>query len=88
MRLNYAFRNRDLKPGTVFFSLGPRPFACLGAWTSLEPSFLISQVRAKLREIEQQIKERGQAVEVRWSFDKCQEATAGGYQTTDSKKDV
>ncbi|ELW68002.1 Mediator of RNA polymerase II transcription subunit 12 [Tupaia chinensis] len=35
------------------------------------------QVRAKLREIEQQIKERGQAVEVRWSFDKCQEATAG-----------
>lgn len=35
------------------------------------------QVRAKLREIEQQIKERGQAVEVRWSFDKCQETTAG-----------
>uniref|UniRef100_A0A803SRS9 Mediator complex subunit 12 n=1 Tax=Anolis carolinensis TaxID=28377 RepID=A0A803SRS9_ANOCA len=38
---------------------------------------LLLQVRAKLREIEQQIKERGQAVEVRWSFDKCQEATAG-----------
>uniref|UniRef100_A0A803SZU3 Mediator complex subunit 12 n=1 Tax=Anolis carolinensis TaxID=28377 RepID=A0A803SZU3_ANOCA len=37
----------------------------------------MQQVRAKLREIEQQIKERGQAVEVRWSFDKCQEATAG-----------
>ncbi|KAI1234746.1 hypothetical protein IHE44_0003123 [Lamprotornis superbus] len=36
----------------------------------------ILQVRAKLREIEQQIKERGQAVEVRWSFDKCQETTA------------
>uniref|UniRef100_A0A8D2IYW1 Mediator complex subunit 12 n=1 Tax=Varanus komodoensis TaxID=61221 RepID=A0A8D2IYW1_VARKO len=37
----------------------------------------MQQVRAKLREIEQQVKERGQAVEVRWSFDKCQEATAG-----------
>uniref|UniRef100_A0A670KMT6 Mediator complex subunit 12 n=1 Tax=Podarcis muralis TaxID=64176 RepID=A0A670KMT6_PODMU len=37
----------------------------------------MQQVRARLREIEQQIKERGQAVEVRWSFDKCQEATAG-----------
>uniref|UniRef100_A0A8C4SJ72 Mediator complex subunit 12 n=1 Tax=Erpetoichthys calabaricus TaxID=27687 RepID=A0A8C4SJ72_ERPCA len=35
------------------------------------------QVRAKVREIEEQIKERGQAVEVRWSFDKCQETTAG-----------
>ncbi|KAJ1196557.1 hypothetical protein NDU88_000425, partial [Pleurodeles waltl] len=35
------------------------------------------QVRAKLREMELQIKERGQAVEVRWSFDKCQETTAG-----------
>uniref|UniRef100_A0A3P9HYA9 Mediator complex subunit 12 n=1 Tax=Oryzias latipes TaxID=8090 RepID=A0A3P9HYA9_ORYLA len=34
------------------------------------------QVRAKLREIEEQIKERGQAVEFRWSFDKCQETTA------------
>lgn len=31
----------------------------------------------KLREIEEQIKERGQAVEFRWSFDKCQETTAG-----------
>lgn len=44
----------------------------------------LSQVRAKLREIEQQIKERGQAVEVRWSFDKCQEATAGAYQRTET----
>uniref|UniRef100_A0A3B4Z6C5 Mediator complex subunit 12 n=1 Tax=Stegastes partitus TaxID=144197 RepID=A0A3B4Z6C5_9TELE len=35
------------------------------------------QVRAKLREIEEQVKERGQAVEFRWSFDKCQETTAG-----------
>ncbi|XP_037677391.1 mediator of RNA polymerase II transcription subunit 12 isoform X2 [Choloepus didactylus] len=40
-------------------------------------SAFTQQVRAKLREIEQQIRERGQAVEVRWSFDKCQEATAG-----------
>uniref|UniRef100_A0A8B9CSC1 Mediator complex subunit 12 n=1 Tax=Anser brachyrhynchus TaxID=132585 RepID=A0A8B9CSC1_9AVES len=40
-------------------------------------SAFTQQVRAKLREIEQQIKERGQAVEVRWSFDKCQETTAG-----------
>lgn len=35
------------------------------------------QVRAKLREVEEQVKERGQAVEFRWSFDKCQETTAG-----------
>uniref|UniRef100_A0A8C4ER35 Mediator complex subunit 12 n=1 Tax=Dicentrarchus labrax TaxID=13489 RepID=A0A8C4ER35_DICLA len=35
------------------------------------------QVRTKLREIEEQVKERGQAVEFRWSFDKCQETTAG-----------
>uniref|UniRef100_W5NE80 Mediator complex subunit 12 n=1 Tax=Lepisosteus oculatus TaxID=7918 RepID=W5NE80_LEPOC len=35
------------------------------------------QVRAKVREIEEQVKERGQAVEFRWSFDKCQETTAG-----------
>lgn len=35
------------------------------------------QVRTKLREIEAQVKERGQAVEFRWSFDKCQETTAG-----------
>uniref|UniRef100_A0A9J7Z1N4 Mediator complex subunit 12 n=1 Tax=Cyprinus carpio carpio TaxID=630221 RepID=A0A9J7Z1N4_CYPCA len=35
------------------------------------------QVRVKVREIEEQIKERGQAVEFRWSFDKCQETTAG-----------
>lgn len=60
------------------WSPGPWPLALLG--TSLKPSFSVSQVRAKLREIEQQIKERGQAVEVRWSFDKCQEATAGGCQ--------
>uniref|UniRef100_A0AAR2L9N0 Mediator complex subunit Med12 domain-containing protein n=1 Tax=Pygocentrus nattereri TaxID=42514 RepID=A0AAR2L9N0_PYGNA len=38
---------------------------------------LLLQVRAKVREIEEQIKERGQAVEFRWSFDKCQETTAG-----------
>lgn len=43
-------------------------------------------MRAKLREIEQQIKERGQAVEVRWSFDKCQEATAGGCQRAEAEK--
>ncbi|NXT74315.1 MD12L protein, partial [Zapornia atra] len=35
------------------------------------------QVRAKMYEVEQQIKQRGRAVEVRWSFDKCQESTAG-----------
>uniref|UniRef100_A0A8C1ZU50 Mediator complex subunit 12 n=1 Tax=Cyprinus carpio TaxID=7962 RepID=A0A8C1ZU50_CYPCA len=38
---------------------------------------LLLQVRVKVREIEEQIKERGQAVEFRWSFDKCQETTAG-----------
>uniref|UniRef100_A0ACB8FAH3 Mediator of RNA polymerase II transcription subunit 12-like protein n=1 Tax=Sphaerodactylus townsendi TaxID=933632 RepID=A0ACB8FAH3_9SAUR len=35
------------------------------------------QVRGKIYEVEQQIKQRGRAVEVRWSFDKCQESTAG-----------
>lgn len=40
----------------------------------------VFQVRAKVREIEEQIKERGQAVEFRWSFDKCQETTAGGHE--------
>lgn len=35
------------------------------------------QVRARIYEVEQQIKQRGRAVEVRWSFDKCQESTAG-----------
>ncbi|XP_040610319.1 mediator of RNA polymerase II transcription subunit 12-like protein isoform X5 [Mesocricetus auratus] len=35
------------------------------------------QVRTRIYEIEQQIKQRGRAVEVRWSFDKCQESTAG-----------
>nr|XP_034988306.1 mediator of RNA polymerase II transcription subunit 12-like protein isoform X2 [Zootoca vivipara] len=35
------------------------------------------QVRGKIYEVEQQIKQRGCAVEVRWSFDKCQETTAG-----------
>lgn len=39
------------------------------------------QVRAKLREVEEQVKERGQAVEFRWSFDKCQETTAGQWGT-------
>uniref|UniRef100_A0A8B9Q740 Mediator complex subunit 12L n=1 Tax=Apteryx owenii TaxID=8824 RepID=A0A8B9Q740_APTOW len=38
---------------------------------------LMLQVRAKIYEVEQQIKQRGRAVEVRWSFDKCQESTAG-----------
>uniref|UniRef100_F6T2D4 Mediator complex subunit 12L n=1 Tax=Monodelphis domestica TaxID=13616 RepID=F6T2D4_MONDO len=38
---------------------------------------LMLQVRAKIYEVEQQIKRRGRAVEVRWSFDKCQESTAG-----------
>ncbi|KAE8584082.1 hypothetical protein XENTR_v10020816 [Xenopus tropicalis] len=40
-------------------------------------SAFTQQVRRKLRDMEQQIKERGRSVEVRWSFDKCQEATAG-----------
>uniref|UniRef100_A0A6Q2Y7J9 Mediator complex subunit Med12 domain-containing protein n=1 Tax=Esox lucius TaxID=8010 RepID=A0A6Q2Y7J9_ESOLU len=40
-------------------------------------STFTQQVRAKVREIEEQVKDRGQAVEFRWSFDKCQEKTAG-----------
>uniref|UniRef100_A0A8C8GDG8 Mediator complex subunit Med12 domain-containing protein n=1 Tax=Oncorhynchus tshawytscha TaxID=74940 RepID=A0A8C8GDG8_ONCTS len=40
-------------------------------------STFTQQVRAKVREIEEQVKDRGQAVEFRWSFDKCQETTAG-----------
>ncbi|XP_077344283.1 mediator of RNA polymerase II transcription subunit 12-like protein isoform X3 [Lithobates pipiens] len=35
------------------------------------------QVRTKIYDVEQQIKQRGRAVEVRWSFDKCQESAAG-----------
>lgn len=42
----------------------------------------VPQVRAKVREIEEQIKERGQAVEFRWSFDKCQETTAGKFMAS------
>ena len=38
---------------------------------------ILFQVRARIYEVEQQIKQRGRAVEVRWSFDKCQESTAG-----------
>uniref|UniRef100_A0A8C5YGC0 Mediator complex subunit 12L n=1 Tax=Microcebus murinus TaxID=30608 RepID=A0A8C5YGC0_MICMU len=37
----------------------------------------MNPVRARIYEVEQQIKQRGRAVEVRWSFDKCQESTAG-----------
>ncbi|XP_063298596.1 mediator of RNA polymerase II transcription subunit 12-like protein [Pelobates fuscus] len=40
-------------------------------------SLFNQQVRAKIYEVEQQIKQRGRAVEVRWSFDKCQESAAG-----------
>lgn len=47
------------------------------SWLYESDSFLSPQVRTKLREIEEQVKERGQAVEFRWSFDKCQETTAG-----------
>lgn len=61
--------------------LPPSPFPGLaqdpGRLQTLPLTPLPCQVRARLRETEQQIKERGQAVEVRWSFDKCQEATAG-----------
>nr|XP_006824481.1 PREDICTED: mediator of RNA polymerase II transcription subunit 12-like protein-like [Saccoglossus kowalevskii] len=35
------------------------------------------EIRAAIRANEQQIKQRGRAVEVRWSSDKCQESTAG-----------
>lgn len=49
-------------------------FICVIIVFSLFPP---PQVRTKLREIEEQVKERGQAVEFRWSFDKCQETTAG-----------
>ncbi|KAM8953143.1 mediator of RNA polymerase II transcription subunit 12-like protein [Pelodytes ibericus] len=40
-------------------------------------SLFNQQVRTKIHEVEQQIKQRGRAVEVRWSFDKCQESAAG-----------
>ncbi|KAM9316506.1 mediator of RNA polymerase II transcription subunit 12-like protein [Gastrophryne carolinensis] len=40
-------------------------------------SSLNQPVRAKIYKVEQQIKQRGRAVEVRWSFDKCQESAAG-----------
>lgn len=49
---------------------------CRGSFF-FSPPLVGQQVRTKLREIEEQVKERGQAVEFRWSFDKCQETTAG-----------
>ncbi|RXM29446.1 Mediator of RNA polymerase II transcription subunit 12-like protein [Acipenser ruthenus] len=42
-----------------------------------EKSIFNQQVRASIYEVEQQIKQRGRAVEVRWSFDKCHESAAG-----------
>ncbi|XP_041119222.1 mediator of RNA polymerase II transcription subunit 12-like protein isoform X5 [Polyodon spathula] len=42
-----------------------------------ENSVFNQQVRASIYEVEQQIKQRGRAVEVRWSFDKCHESAAG-----------
>ncbi|RXM27437.1 Mediator of RNA polymerase II transcription subunit 12-like protein [Acipenser ruthenus] len=42
-----------------------------------EKSVFNQQVRASIYEVEQQIKQRGRAVAVRWSFDKCYESAAG-----------
>ncbi|XP_039210779.1 mediator of RNA polymerase II transcription subunit 12 isoform X2 [Crotalus tigris] len=71
---HYSLTDSRIKTGSPLdhLPIAPSNLPMPGVNTSF-----IQQVRARLRETEQQIKERGQAVEVRWSFDKCQEATAG-----------
>ncbi|XP_048811463.1 mediator of RNA polymerase II transcription subunit 12-like protein isoform X3 [Lagopus muta] len=72
---NYSTNeNKNINPGS--------PLDLLQAAPSSLPmpggnSTFNQQVRARIYEVEQQIKQRGRAVEVRWSFDKCQESAAG-----------
>ncbi|KAG9351320.1 hypothetical protein JZ751_022567 [Albula glossodonta] len=71
---HYSLTDSRNKPGSPLdlLPIAPSNLPMPGGNTTFT-----QQVRSKVREIEEQIKERGQAVEFRWSFDKCQETTAG-----------
>ncbi|XP_066858430.1 mediator of RNA polymerase II transcription subunit 12-like protein isoform X19 [Anser cygnoides] len=72
---NYSTNeNKNINPGSPLdlLQVAPSSLPMPGGNSSFN-----QQVRAKIYEVEQQIKQRGRAVEVRWSFDKCQESTAG-----------
>ncbi|XP_063459046.1 mediator of RNA polymerase II transcription subunit 12-like protein isoform X7 [Pan paniscus] len=72
---NYSTNeNKSTNPGSPLdlLQVAPSSLPMPGGNTAFN-----QQVRARIYEVEQQIKQRGRAVEVRWSFDKCQESTAG-----------
>ncbi|NXI37635.1 MD12L protein, partial [Galbula dea] len=72
---NYSTNeNKNINPGSPLdlLQVAPSNLPMPGGNSAFN-----QQVRAKIYEVEQQIKQRGRAVEVRWSFDKCQESTAG-----------
>ncbi|XP_045150934.1 mediator of RNA polymerase II transcription subunit 12-like protein [Echinops telfairi] len=72
---NYSTNeNKSSNPGSPLdlLQVAPSSLPMPGGNTAFN-----QQVRARIYEAEQQIKQRGRAVEVRWSFDKCQESTAG-----------
>ncbi|XP_025050034.1 mediator of RNA polymerase II transcription subunit 12-like protein isoform X2 [Alligator sinensis] len=72
---NYSTNeNKSINPGSPLdlLQVAPSSLPMPGGNSAFN-----QQVRAKIYEVEQQIKQRGRAVEVRWSFDKCQESTAG-----------
>uniref|UniRef100_A0A8D2B322 Mediator complex subunit 12L n=1 Tax=Sciurus vulgaris TaxID=55149 RepID=A0A8D2B322_SCIVU len=72
---NYSTNERkSVNPGSPLdlLQVAPSSLPMPGGNTAFN-----QQVRARIYEVEQQIKQRGRAVEVRWSFDKCQESTAG-----------
>ncbi|NWU18109.1 MD12L protein, partial [Cephalopterus ornatus] len=72
---NYSTNeNKNINPGSPLdlLQVAPSSLPMPGGNSAFN-----QQVRAKIYEVEQQIKQRGRAVEVRWSFDKCQESAAG-----------
>nr|XP_033813858.1 mediator of RNA polymerase II transcription subunit 12-like protein isoform X2 [Geotrypetes seraphini] len=72
---NYSTNeNKNINPGSPLdlLQIAPSSLPMPGGNSAFN-----QQVRGKIYEVEQQIKQRGRAVEVRWSFDKCQETTAG-----------
>uniref|UniRef100_A0A669Q4M3 Mediator complex subunit 12L n=1 Tax=Phasianus colchicus TaxID=9054 RepID=A0A669Q4M3_PHACC len=72
---NYSTNeNKNINPGSPLdlLQVAPSSLPMPGGNSTFN-----QQVRAKIYEVEQQIKQRGRAVEVRWSFDKCQESAAG-----------
>uniref|UniRef100_A0A7M4EH02 Mediator complex subunit 12L n=1 Tax=Crocodylus porosus TaxID=8502 RepID=A0A7M4EH02_CROPO len=70
----FTNENKSINPGSPLdlLQVAPSSLPMPGGNSAFN-----QQVRAKIYEVEQQIKQRGRAVEVRWSFDKCQESTAG-----------